>query len=100
MGGRKKNSTRGNGQYNNDFGNHCCSSHVRCEGEWWGHFKDGSLNKDDILSMKETDWYQKDLFGLKTVDERGGIIFNSTNTDHMGFTLEEVVWWIDNYFEE
>lgn len=68
------------------------------QGEWWGHFKDGSLKKEDILSYKETDWYQKDMFGLKTVDEAGKIIFNSTDTDHMGFTLDDVVWWIDNYF--
>lgn len=39
------------------------------EGEWWGHFADNSLTT--VLTMKETDWYKKDMFGLRTADEAG-----------------------------
>ncbi|KAH8066834.1 palmitoyl-(protein) hydrolase [Aureococcus anophagefferens] len=62
------------------------------EGEHWGAFADGSLKK--VLPMRETPWYVEDLFGLKTVDERGGIFFNATAGDHMQFTKEELVAWL------
>ena len=65
------------------------------EGEWWGHFKDGSLK--EILTMKETKWYTEDLFGLKTVDERGGIFFNSTKGNHLDFTKEQLGGWLEFY---
>merc|ERR1711918_197502 len=68
------------------------------EGEWWGHFADGQQSK--VLTMKETQWYQKDLFGLKTADEAGKIKFNSTEGNHLQFTQEELMWWVDNYFVE
>ena len=44
--------------------------------------------------------YQEDLFGLKTVDEAGKIVFNSTNGDHLEFSEEQLSWWVDNYFVE
>jgi len=66
------------------------------EGEWWGHFADGQLVK--VLTMKETQWYQQDLFGLKTADEAGKIFFNSTTGDHLEFTEEELAWWVHNYY--
>lgn len=68
------------------------------EGEWWGHFEDGSLSK--VLTMKETRWYTEDLFGLKTVDEAGKIVFNTTAGDHLQFTIEQLSWWVLNYFED
>jgi len=66
------------------------------EGEWWGHFKDNDLKT--VLSMKETQWYQKDLFGLKTADEAGKIVFNSTAGNHLEFTELELAQWVDMYF--
>jgi len=68
------------------------------EGEWWGHFEDGSLSK--ILTMKETQWYKEDLFGLKTADEAGKIVFNTTDGNHLEFSNEQLVWWVQNYFVE
>jgi len=68
------------------------------EGEWWGHFEDGGFDK--VLTMKETDWYQKDMFGLKTADEAGKIFFNSTTGDHLQFTDAQMGAWIDQYFIE
>eukprot|EP01062_Namystynia_karyoxenos_P039775 TRINITY_DN2892_c0_g1_i2.p1 TRINITY_DN2892_c0_g1~~TRINITY_DN2892_c0_g1_i2.p1 ORF type:complete len:382 (+),score=157.46 TRINITY_DN2892_c0_g1_i2:106-1146(+) len=68
------------------------------EGEWWGHFEDGSLTK--VLTMRETDWYKKDMFGLKTADEAGKILFNTTAGDHLQFSIDELTWWVGNYFVE
>eukprot|EP01065_Artemidia_motanka_P018684 TRINITY_DN2201_c1_g1_i5.p1 TRINITY_DN2201_c1_g1~~TRINITY_DN2201_c1_g1_i5.p1 ORF type:complete len:260 (+),score=104.65 TRINITY_DN2201_c1_g1_i5:227-1006(+) len=68
------------------------------EGEWWGHFEDGSLKK--VLTMRETEWYKQDMFGLKTADEAGKILFNTTAGDHLQFTHDELLWWVNNYFVE
>jgi len=68
------------------------------EGEWWGHFEDGSLSK--VLTMKETEWYKQDLFGLKTADEAGKILFNTTSGNHLEFSQEQLIWWVQNYFVE
>lgn len=68
------------------------------EGEWWGHFADGSLST--VLPMNQTRWYKEDLFGLRTADEAGRIVFNSTSGDHLQFSLAQLEWWVDNYFEE
>eukprot|EP01061_Rhynchopus_euleeides_P015390 TRINITY_DN262_c0_g1_i1.p1 TRINITY_DN262_c0_g1~~TRINITY_DN262_c0_g1_i1.p1 ORF type:complete len:297 (+),score=153.84 TRINITY_DN262_c0_g1_i1:49-939(+) len=68
------------------------------EGEWWGEFQPHSFKT--ILSMNETEMYQKDLFGLKTVDEAGKILFNSTTGNHLEFTDEQLTWWVENYFVE
>jgi len=68
------------------------------EGEWWGHYADDSLKT--LLTMKETRWYKDDMFGLRTVDERGGILFNTTDGNHLQFSLEQMTWWVDHYFVE
>jgi palmitoyl-protein thioesterase len=66
------------------------------EGEWWGHYADNDLKT--LLTMKETNWYLNDTFGLKTADEAGKIFFNSTTGDHLQFSEEELSWWVHNYF--
>ncbi|KAJ8613344.1 hypothetical protein CTAYLR_002235 [Chrysophaeum taylorii] len=66
------------------------------EGEHWGHYKDDSLT--DVLTMRETDWYLDDMFGLKTLDEKDKIIFNETSGNHLDFSDAQLVWWISNYF--
>eukprot|EP01062_Namystynia_karyoxenos_P039774 TRINITY_DN2892_c0_g1_i1.p1 TRINITY_DN2892_c0_g1~~TRINITY_DN2892_c0_g1_i1.p1 ORF type:complete len:356 (+),score=163.46 TRINITY_DN2892_c0_g1_i1:79-1068(+) len=68
------------------------------EGEWWGHFADGSLKQ--VLTMKETAWYKNDMFGLRTADEAGKILFNTTAGNHLKFSLGELTWWVNNYFVE
>eukprot|EP00466_Bigelowiella_natans_P007137 jgi/Bigna1/146384/aug1.113_g21092 len=65
------------------------------EGEWWGHFEDGARKK--VLTMKETEWYTKDLFGLKTADESGKIAFESTPGNHLQFSEQDLFGWIDKY---
>lgn len=65
------------------------------EGEHWGHFAAGSLKK--VLPMRETEWYKSDLFGLKTVDEAGKILFNSTAGDHLDFSRAELDGWLRQF---
>lgn len=67
------------------------------DGEWWGAFAaDGKTR----LAMNETEWYQKDLFGLRTADEAGKILFTSTKGDHLQFSDTELLGWVDQYFLE
>eukprot|EP00747_Dinoflagellata_sp_TGD_P224292 gnl/TRDRNA2_/TRDRNA2_96569_c0_seq1.p1 gnl/TRDRNA2_/TRDRNA2_96569_c0~~gnl/TRDRNA2_/TRDRNA2_96569_c0_seq1.p1 ORF type:complete len:492 (-),score=79.00 gnl/TRDRNA2_/TRDRNA2_96569_c0_seq1:180-1655(-) len=65
------------------------------EGEWWGHFAPGGFTQ--LLTMKETEWYKQDMFGLKTVDLRGGIHFETTPRGHLNLTRHELFGWIDKY---
>lgn len=67
------------------------------EGEWWGAF---DTDYETILTMKETTWYKEDLFGLKTADEAGKIFFNSTDGNHLDFTMDELYGWLDAYIKE
>jgi len=66
------------------------------EGEHWGHFADGSLST--VVSMKDTEWYKQDTFGLKTADEAGKIVFDSTPGNHLQFSKEDLIGWINKYF--
>ncbi len=60
-----------------------------------GHFKDGTY---DAIPMNETKWYTEDLFGLKTVDQRGDIHFETTAGNHLQFTETQLFGWVDKYF--
>lgn len=64
------------------------------EGEWWGAYDSDFTT---ILTMKETNWYKNDAFGLRTADEAGKIFFNSTEGNHLDFTDEELFDWLDAY---
>lgn len=64
------------------------------DGEWWGAFDTDGKTK---LAMNETEWYKKDLFGLKTADEAGKIFFNTTAGNHLQFTEAELFGWVDQY---
>ena len=68
------------------------------DGEWWGQFRPGSYKYKE--QMNETDYYKRDLFGLKTVDEAGKIVYNHTDGNHLVFTVEQLQWWVLNYFLE
>lgn len=65
-------------------------------GEWWGEFTPGQFK--DIQTIKETDLYKQDLFGLQTVDMAGKINYNTTAGEHLQFTLEDLTFWLDKYF--
>lgn len=63
------------------------------EGEQWGAIEDKT-----IKSMKDTKFYQDDMFGLKTVDEANPIAFEETSGDHLQFTDDELYGWVEKYF--
>jgi palmitoyl-protein thioesterase len=70
------------------------------EGEQWGMpDPDDPFNKR-ILPMNETEWYQKDLFGLKTAQEAGKNHFESFQGDHLQFTMEDFDRWVTTYFKD
>jgi len=73
------------------------------EGEHWG-CPDSTSNGGDpfqnkILPMKECEWYQKDLFGLKTAQEMGKNVFETFSGDHLRFSMEEFDRWVKSYLK-
>jgi len=66
------------------------------ESEWFGFYEDGDTSR--ILSMKQTKWYQEDLFGLKTLDQANRIDTYTTPGDHLQFTEEFLMEMVDKYF--
>ncbi len=52
----------------------------------------------DILPMNKTEWYLKDLFGLKTASEKGKNFFESFVGNHLQFKMQDFDVWIQKYF--
>jgi len=70
------------------------------EGEWWGAMSTvpGEEFKT-VNEMKDTRWYQEDLFGLKTADAAGKNHFESFVGEHIRMTEKELFSWFDKYFK-
>ena len=66
------------------------------EGEQWGA-PDPNDPFHRVLPMNETDWYLRDLFGLRTADEAGKNKFESFQGDHLQFTLQDLKRWVMKY---
>ena len=66
------------------------------EGEHWGA-PNPSDPFDIIDPMNQTEWYRKDLFGLKAADENGKNHFESFSGNHLEFSLEEFDGWVKKY---
>jgi len=68
-------------------------------GEQWG--APDSTAQDPfqapILPMKQTEWYIKDLFGLRSADEAGKNAFESFDGNHLQFSMKEFDAWIAKY---
>uniref|UniRef100_A0A7S3L749 Palmitoyl-protein thioesterase 1 n=1 Tax=Amphora coffeiformis TaxID=265554 RepID=A0A7S3L749_9STRA len=68
------------------------------EGEHWG-----APDPDDpfhhILPMEETEWYKKDLFGLRTAQENNKNYFETFEGDHLQFSMEDFDRWITTYLK-
>jgi palmitoyl-protein thioesterase len=67
------------------------------EGEQFGAMDPADPFKT-LLSMNETAWYQSDSFGLRTADEAGKNNFESFEGNHIAFTEEELMGWLEKYF--
>ena len=48
--------------------------------------------------MTQTDWYLRDLFGLRTLDEADRLFFEEFTGPHLGFTTTQLLGWLDKYF--
>merc|ERR1712194_289418 len=60
--------------------------------------------RSSVMELNETSGYKNDALGLKTLNERGDLILNSFEGDHLKYTME---WWdanvlsmFDNKMEE
>lgn len=69
------------------------------EGEQWG-CPDPDDPFNHILPMNETDWYQQDLFGLKTAQEAGKNFFETFEGDHLQFDMQDFNRWITTYLKD
>lgn len=66
------------------------------ESEWFGFYKDGSGS--EILPMNETSWYIENLFGLKTLDKAGKLVFETTPGNHLQISDEALISLVHQYF--
>lgn len=66
------------------------------EGEQWGA-PDPQDPFNNILPMKETEWYVKDSFGLRKADEAKKNYFESFVGDHLQFKMEDLERWVHTY---
>ena len=48
--------------------------------------------------MNVTQWYQKDSFGLATLDHSGRITLYETPGDHLQVSTADLLGWIDAHF--
>mmetsp|Transcript_423 Transcript_423/g.1175 ORF Transcript_423/g.1175 Transcript_423/m.1175 type:complete len:437 (-) Transcript_423:57-1367(-) len=66
------------------------------EGEHWGA-PDPADPFKNVLPMEQTEWYIKDLFGLRTADEAGKNFFEDFDADHLQFTMVDFDRWVTTY---
>jgi palmitoyl-protein thioesterase len=61
-------------------------------------FADVNLTSAEITPLKERDVYKEDWLGLKKLDKKGGLIFESTPGEHMRLTDEVLIDAFKTYF--
>ncbi|KXS09678.1 alpha/beta-hydrolase [Gonapodya prolifera JEL478] len=70
---------------------------VPAESSWFGWY---NATSGEAIPLKETPLYQEDWLGLKEVDERGDLIFETAEGKHMQFSDEYLVSLVEEYFSE
>lgn len=63
------------------------------------HIQDPNDPFNNILKMKDTEWYKKDLFGLKTAEEAGKNFYESFDGDHLQFSDDDFKTWVNTYLK-
>eukprot|EP01038_Epipyxis_sp_PR26KG_P006858 gene6858-9392_t len=66
------------------------------DSEWFGSFVDGTF--DEVWNFSSTPWYKNDYFGLKTLDSKGKVFFNTTEGDHLDFSTDFLLDLVGIYF--
>ncbi|KAJ9575901.1 hypothetical protein L9F63_007213 [Diploptera punctata] len=61
------------------------------ETEWFGYYKPGQAT--EVMSLQESDLYNKDRLGLKQMDKLGKLKFLAVDGNHLHFTED---WFIEN----
>jgi len=67
------------------------------EGEQWGAPDPLDPFEGDVLDRNETEWYVKDLFGLRTAEEAGKNYYEVFDGPHLGFSMEDLDGWVKKY---
>lgn len=66
------------------------------DSEWFGMYEDNSFK--NILQFNETIFYNKDLFGLKTLYNKNAIHFETTPDDHMQISSKSLLKLLKKYW--
>eukprot|EP01099_Mayorella_cantabrigiensis_P004630 TRINITY_DN351_c0_g1_i2.p1 TRINITY_DN351_c0_g1~~TRINITY_DN351_c0_g1_i2.p1 ORF type:complete len:307 (-),score=82.82 TRINITY_DN351_c0_g1_i2:36-836(-) len=61
------------------------------ESEWFGYYTPGQ--DIELQTLQQSQLYQEDWLGLKSMDEKGQLAFLSTEGDHLDFSDD---WFIEN----
>lgn len=67
------------------------------EGEQWGA-PDPKDPFQHVLDREDTEWFQQDLFGLRTAEEAGKNHYESFDGDHLQFDWDDFDGWVQKYF--
>lgn len=57
------------------------------DSSWFAYYPWGTLDRKRILPMNQTELYEQDWIGLKTLNQQGRIVFKECPAMHMKFTL-------------
>ena len=63
------------------------------EAGWWKHY-DENYN---LVEKEDTELYQKDLIGVRALEEMGKVTYRSLPGDHMDITTEQMDEYIIAY---
>ena len=67
-------------------------------GQQWGAPAPGQW--EVIQTMRETNWWMNDLFGLRSMDGEGRLFFEEFTGGHIGFSTAQLLEWLDKYFRQ
>ncbi|KAF2472903.1 palmitoyl-protein thioesterase 1 precursor [Lindgomyces ingoldianus] len=63
-----------------------------------GWFAQTNLTSGDVTDLRDRTIYKEDWIGLKKLDEKGGLVFKTTEGGHMQLNDKELVYLFKTYF--